>query len=432
MATNTYVALASVTAAGGGTSQLVMSSIPSGYTDLRLVISGITSTTGYAFTLQVNGDTGSNYSQTLISGNGSVAQSSRYSNATNSSMYLGGWVNGYDSTAPTTILVDFMNYSNSTTYKTILWRSSSATRNVEAGVMLWRGSTGSAAQAITSITVNAQSGSTISSGSTFTIYGIANADLVATKATGGIITEDATYTYHTFGSSGTFTPKQALTADILVVAGGGSGSSGQSGTYYGFGGGAGEVKYFASQSLASGTAYTCTVGAGGASIGNSTINVNGNAGSVSTFGALTSAIAGSGANYNSPGGSSGNGFTGGAGSPTAGGGGAGAGANGGAASGGNTPGVGGNGISTYSSWSSATSIGQNVSGTYYLAGGGGGVFTSTVAAGGYGGGGGGGTSITQLQRNGLVNTGSGGSGGGDTAGNSGAGGSGVVIIRYPK
>lgn len=168
----TYVPIATVTASGGGSSQLVMSSIPATYTDLRLIISGIISTTGYAMTLGINGDTGSNYSQTLISGNGTVAQSARYSSSANTSMYLGGWVNGYDSSIQTAISVDFMNYANSTTYKTELWRSSSPTRNTEAGVVLWRGSTGSATQAITSITIYAQSGSTISAGSVFSLYGI--------------------------------------------------------------------------------------------------------------------------------------------------------------------------------------------------------------------------------------------------------------------
>ena len=149
MATNTYVALDKVTV-GTATPSITFSSISGSYTDLRLVIGGTATVTGLSFTLGVNGDTGSNYSQTLLSGNGTVAQSARYSNATNTSMYLGGWVSGYDSTAPSTILVDLMNYSNTTTNKSILWRSNSASRNTETGVILWRNTA-----AITSVTIYA-------------------------------------------------------------------------------------------------------------------------------------------------------------------------------------------------------------------------------------------------------------------------------------
>jgi hypothetical protein len=167
MATSTYTPLATYTVTGSAVPSYTFSSISSAYTDLRLVVSGLTSTTGYAFTLGVNGDTASNYSQTLLSGSGSAAQSTRYTSATNTSMYLGGWVAGYDSTAPTTIGVDFMNYANTNTNKTILYRSSSGTKSVEAGVMLWRSTA-----AITSFTVYAQSGSNIAVGSTFSLYGI--------------------------------------------------------------------------------------------------------------------------------------------------------------------------------------------------------------------------------------------------------------------
>lgn len=166
---STYTPIATQTL-GTAASSVTFSSISGSYTDLRLVISGTASITGYAFTFGVNGDTGSNYSTTGISGNGTNAQSYRYANISNVSTYLGGWVNGYDSGSPSTITLDLQNYSNSTTNKTILWRSATGNRNTEAGVILWRNTA-----AITSCTVYAQSGANIVSGSTFTIYGIAAA-----------------------------------------------------------------------------------------------------------------------------------------------------------------------------------------------------------------------------------------------------------------
>ena len=66
-----------------------------------------------------------------------------------------------------------MNYANTSTYKTVL--SKHGAENFVGGyVGLWRGNTGSAAQAITSITVGFNS-QNIASGTTFTLYGIAAA-----------------------------------------------------------------------------------------------------------------------------------------------------------------------------------------------------------------------------------------------------------------
>ena len=120
-----------------------------------------------------------------------------------------------------------------------------------------------------------------------------------------------------------------------------------------------------------------------------------------------------------------------------GGGSVGVGANGTGSGGGN----GGVGSSTYSSWGSATTTGQNVGGTYYYAGGGGGGNFSSDGSpetNGSGGSGGGGASSNSLKTNGTGGTAStGGGGGGATDGPNptigtvgGTGGSGIVIIRY--
>jgi hypothetical protein len=59
-----------------------------------------------------------------------------------------------------------MNYSNTTTYKTIIARGSGASNEVKAQVNLWRSTS-----AITSITVYAGGGN-FNSGASFTLYGI--------------------------------------------------------------------------------------------------------------------------------------------------------------------------------------------------------------------------------------------------------------------
>jgi hypothetical protein len=156
---STYTPIAAVTASGGSNTQLVMSSIPSTYTDLVLVVSGSLNAANN-FLLQLNGDTAANYSYTYLFGDGSAASSSRGSNTTTS-------VLNYVGTGQSTTIINIMNYANSTTYKTTISRGSDAAVGTMASVVLWRSTA-----AITSITLKAGNTSTFNAGSTFTLYGI--------------------------------------------------------------------------------------------------------------------------------------------------------------------------------------------------------------------------------------------------------------------
>lgn len=213
---NTYVALATQTLSTAASS-VTFSSISSSYTDLVLITSAKNNTGAqYRLQLRFNGDTATNYSVTKLTGNGSTAVSSRASNATYAAILIGT----IGSTNFDNVITSIMNYSNTTTNKTVLSRGNETAAEVNAEVGLWRSTT-----AITSLTLDLEGGINFVAGSTFSLYGIANADLGAAKATGGIITEDANYWYHTFGASGAFITKQALTVDCLVIAGGGGGAS---------------------------------------------------------------------------------------------------------------------------------------------------------------------------------------------------------------
>jgi hypothetical protein len=400
--------------------------------------------------MNFNGDTAGNYSLTRIYGNGSTAVSDRIgTNLTGIDVSYTGSGDGNN------VIINVMNYSNSTTNKTSLnrWNTAGSTGYVGANVSLWRNTA-----AITSITFS--NSVNFSVGSTFSLYGIANADQGAAKATGGIITEDSQYWYHTFGATGAFIPKQSLTCDVLVVAGGGA-----SGFNYAGGGGAGGLLSFTSQSLTA-TSYNVTVGAGGSA--GTSIGVRGTNGNDSQFGALT-LVKGGGAGGASEGSSQRTGLTGGSGgggagadggqgytgtnaggSPTTsqgfaggagrgisgqgsvGGGGGGAGAVGqDAPSSPFSAGNGGVGSLAYSSWGLVTGTGQNVSGTVYYAGGGGGGAYGGPAVGTGGLGGGGVGTLGTVGTSGIANTG-GGAGGSGSGSAGGAGGSGVVIIRYAK
>jgi hypothetical protein len=429
MPESTYVPLSSVTLSTAQ-SQVTFSNIPQIYTDLVLVCNTGATTGAPEIYVQVNGDTGTNYSYTILYGTGTAAGSTRVSSYT--SMRI-----AYYSPATTTLgqqvsITNFQNYTNSTTYKTVLTRSSGATNGVDAIVGLWRNTA-----AISAITI-APSGSTFLAGSTFSLYGIGATQL---KATGGdVITTDGTYWYHTFNSSGIFTPQQSLTADYLVIAGGGGGGGynnaggGGAGGYrttVGTSGGGGSAE--SALSLTALTPYTVTIGGGGT--GGTT--VNGTNGSNSVFSTITS-VGGGGGGSNDIGNANGSvGGSGGGGQFFNGSGAAGTanqGYAGGSGEGNIAPGYrgggGGGASSVGTNDNGGAGLTSSISGVSVARGGGGGPGSDNAAkAGGLGGGGWGNRAagVASLPTPGYPNTGGGGGGGGSVGA---AGGKGVVIVRY--
>jgi hypothetical protein len=148
----------STTTLGSAAASVSLTSIPSTYTDLVLVLQG-TSTVDDTIMMQFNSDTGSNYSWTQMGADSIGVFSSRASSVASIRI-------GYGTTSQGSHIAQIMNYSNATTYKTNLSRSNSAAAGVRAIVGLWRNT-----NAITSITV-IQTGGSFSTGFTFTLYGI--------------------------------------------------------------------------------------------------------------------------------------------------------------------------------------------------------------------------------------------------------------------
>lgn len=136
----------------------------SGYTDLILIMDVIASAQGDA-RLRFNGDTGTTYSWTGLTGQGTTASSVRQSNTTS---ILLDYFAEYSSTSRSIRMLQIQDYSNTSTYKSFLVRAGNATLGgTDAIVGLWRSTS-----AITSITIFCSNVSTYSSGSTFTLYGI--------------------------------------------------------------------------------------------------------------------------------------------------------------------------------------------------------------------------------------------------------------------
>ena len=161
---STYTPIATTTL-GSATNSVSFSSIAGTYTDLVLVIGSSLSTGGGNPRLQLNGNTGTNYSQTYLFGTGSSAISGRFSNFNH--VYFGGG-SGTANTQGNTI-INFQNYSDTNTNKTFLIRYNDTTEAAYVNVGMFRSTS-----AITSIQITTQVGN-FNSGSTFTLYGIASA-----------------------------------------------------------------------------------------------------------------------------------------------------------------------------------------------------------------------------------------------------------------
>jgi hypothetical protein len=154
----TYEPIATTTL-GSATNSVTFSSISGSYTDI-VMICGYSHSTASNILLRVNGDTGTNYSNTYLEGLNSAAGSGRDSNKAQINI---GY--SFDTNINTNIL-HFMNYSNTTTYKTVLSRQGNPSSYIAATVGLWRSTS-----AITSINVYASNGN-FNSNSVFTLYGI--------------------------------------------------------------------------------------------------------------------------------------------------------------------------------------------------------------------------------------------------------------------
>ena len=456
--TANYVLLEKITVGAGGASSVTFSGIPqTGYTDLVIKASVRNSSNNAGFALRLGNntiDSGANYTYKVLYGTGSSVASFSETVAAGYNTYVFCYITPNNATANTFGSTDIYipNYTSSN-QKSISFDSvgedNATAANSNFVAARWSGT--SAINTIQILPDLGGAAGNLAANSTFYLYGVAKlgtTPAIVPYATGGdTIMTDGTYWYHTFLSSGTFTPAKAITCDYLVVAGGGGGGS------QGGGGGAGGLRSTVTatggggsleSALSLGTsAYTVTVGAGGAG---ATSGARGTNGSNSVFSTITSTGGGGGGggstNNNGNSGGSGGGAcvtnasaTGGAGtanqgyaggnntaSPNYGGGGGGGasavGANGTTTAGGN----GGNGVATSISGSSVT----------YAGGGGAGLYTTPGAGnGGTGGGGAGSGSGSNLPgTNGTANTGGGGGGSGITSYAGGTGGSGIVIVRY--
>ena len=164
---STYEKIATNTL-GSSAASVTFSSISGAYTDLVLVMNVRNTDSNRYGLLRFNSDTGSNYSVTVLAGTSAGVVS--YRNSNGFSMYI-----NYTDPLPTAAStfaqfnINLNNYSNTTTFKSMLGRVANSATATEALVGLWRNTS-----AISNIQIFCDGGS-YTAGSTFTLYGILKA-----------------------------------------------------------------------------------------------------------------------------------------------------------------------------------------------------------------------------------------------------------------
>ena len=117
--TGNYYSIATATVTSGGATTITFSSIPSTYTHLQIrgfsKDSRTNANTG--FTMQINSDSGTNYSNHQVSGDGTTAAG--YGLANDTSIGIGNSAGGSNANIFGAQIVDVLDYANTNKYKTI-------------------------------------------------------------------------------------------------------------------------------------------------------------------------------------------------------------------------------------------------------------------------------------------------------------------------
>jgi hypothetical protein len=171
-AQSTYNPIATVSISGSSTSTISFTSIPQTYTDLFCIVNGRNSyapITVSQIIPQFNIDGTGNYSYTILRANGSTTTSAR---SNNSNFTYGGSLSSAG--APANIFgscyFHILNYSNTTTFKNLLCRSSAdlnGSGELDVAISTWRNTA-----AINAVTFGQSFGTAYVAGTTATLYGI--------------------------------------------------------------------------------------------------------------------------------------------------------------------------------------------------------------------------------------------------------------------
>ena len=124
-------------------------SIPQTFTHLQIRIFHLSNANGGTLQFQFNGDTGSNYASHYLMGTGTVVAYNATTSSSNMKMF--GYSTGTNTTYPTCMVFDLLDYTNTNKYKTakaISGIDQNGSGEIELNSGLWMNTS-----AVTSITV---------------------------------------------------------------------------------------------------------------------------------------------------------------------------------------------------------------------------------------------------------------------------------------
>jgi hypothetical protein len=145
---------------GSTAGNVTFNAIPQTYRDLRLVISGTTTTNAVdALVMRYNGDAGSNYSVVYATGDGSTASSGNQATT-----YLSAGVIG---TSQSITNIDIMDYAQTDKHKTSIGRGNTPGWGTRMLAGRW-----ASTSAITSVQIFTEASLLFSTSTTFKLFGI--------------------------------------------------------------------------------------------------------------------------------------------------------------------------------------------------------------------------------------------------------------------
>lgn len=160
----TYEPIATTTLSSAAASYTFFG-IPQTYTDLILVFNGSNALGNDSYNVQINGAAGTNYCATYLESDGSTVYSSRWADRADIPV-----ARGASTTAGADMVtMNFFNYTNTNMYKSFIGRYSLASTTGQRASLTV--GTYKSTTSINSILFKS-GGSTMSTGSTLTLYGI--------------------------------------------------------------------------------------------------------------------------------------------------------------------------------------------------------------------------------------------------------------------
>jgi len=170
-----YESIATVIVGSGGQSSVSFTSIPTTYTHLQIrgIVRKAFSSGTTALKANFNSDTGMNYTNHQLYGNGSSAGADGNATGTYSNMPFFAIATQQSDTAYGAFVVDILDYRNSNKYKTI--RSFAGYETNSVGFINLASSLWLSTSAITSITLATYASGNIDQYSKFALYGLRSA-----------------------------------------------------------------------------------------------------------------------------------------------------------------------------------------------------------------------------------------------------------------